>query len=142
VSELLPCPFCGSTDIVVREGSTFRWRIAICNECDATCGEIRHNTLADDQSQAEINSTKDAIELWNIRHLAASKAQTVDVWRTIDTAPMDGTSLLLWQDGWVGTGEYSVRYQSWTSEPQDAGDYWHNINPTHWMSMPDRPKDQ
>ena len=39
--EPLPCPFCGSTTIHVKDGSTFRWIVAYCCECDAQCGETR-----------------------------------------------------------------------------------------------------
>ena len=39
--EPLPCPHCGTTGIAVEEGSTFKWFLARCNECGATCGEIR-----------------------------------------------------------------------------------------------------
>ena len=39
--ELLPCPFCGGTDVSVEEGSTFRLAVAICNNCDAAAPEAR-----------------------------------------------------------------------------------------------------
>lgn len=67
--QVTPCPWCGSTNVAVREGSTFRWRLAEC-ECGATCGEVRHATLAKDQAQAELDSTADAMAAWNARHLA------------------------------------------------------------------------
>ena len=37
--KLLPCPFCGGTDVSVEEGSTFRHAVAICNNCDAAAPE-------------------------------------------------------------------------------------------------------
>lgn len=40
-ATLLPCPFCGGADIQVREGTTFRWRVAECGECGAQSGEAR-----------------------------------------------------------------------------------------------------
>ena len=39
--ELRECPFCGGTDVSVAEGSTFRWVVAICNNCDASAPESR-----------------------------------------------------------------------------------------------------
>ena len=41
--EPLPCPFCGGTDIIVMDGSTFRWVVATCG-CGAACGEVRVQT--------------------------------------------------------------------------------------------------
>ncbi len=67
MSGALPCPFCGGNSISVNEGSTFRWRYAECNECGARAGEVRHNTLSDDQDQATTESTRRAIEEWNTR---------------------------------------------------------------------------
>jgi len=40
-----PCPFCGSNIINIAEGSTFRWKVAECQECGARCGEVRVKTL-------------------------------------------------------------------------------------------------
>ena len=48
LNELLkakPCPFCGEKSITIREGSTFRWMLAECNGCGATCGEVRVQTI-------------------------------------------------------------------------------------------------
>lgn len=66
-TPIKPCPFCGGTTIEVREGSTFRWRYATCLECGAQAGEVRHNTLAEDQNQARLDSIARAIDEWNIR---------------------------------------------------------------------------
>jgi Lar family restriction alleviation protein len=64
---LLPCPFCGHVGISVCEGSTFRWRYAMCDNCGAQAGEVRHNTLADDQAAATKESHAEAIKEWNTR---------------------------------------------------------------------------
>ena len=65
--ELLPCPWCGDelTDCTVSEGSTFRWRKV--DGCCTDGPEVRHNTMADDQEEAERDSTRRAIEAWNLR---------------------------------------------------------------------------
>ena len=55
-----PCPFCGSTRIETKEGSTFRWRLAYCVDCEATSGEVR---VAKQDEQA----AADAMKEWNRR---------------------------------------------------------------------------
>jgi len=64
----LPCPFCGSTDIDVAEGSSFRWMIACCIICGAQCGEVRVQTLGlGTRGQWDERGTRDAIAEWNKR---------------------------------------------------------------------------
>ena len=48
VTDVLPCPFCGSTEgFYVEEGSTFRWRFLSCRNCgEAT--EVRHKNNSDE----------------------------------------------------------------------------------------------
>ena len=42
VTDVLPCPFCGSTEgFYVEEGSTFRWRVISCRSCGEGT-EVRH----------------------------------------------------------------------------------------------------
>ena len=65
--EIKPCPFCGCKDVIVGEGTTFRWRVATCDACGASCGEVRHNTTAHDQEQAELESRERALRSWNER---------------------------------------------------------------------------
>jgi len=67
VDGVLPCPFCGDNQPTVFEGSTFRWRVAVCNNCGAYAPEARHDTLAEDQKQAGIESDAAAITAWNTR---------------------------------------------------------------------------
>lgn len=44
LTEVPPCPFCGGVKVSVREGSTFRWIVASCDECGASAGEVRRDT--------------------------------------------------------------------------------------------------
>ena len=71
MSELLeakPCPFCGEKCITIHEGSTFRWMVAECNNCGATCGEVRVQTMGSGlPAQWEIQAEHDAVEEWNKR---------------------------------------------------------------------------
>lgn len=41
LEDRLPCPFCGSKNLAVMGGSTFRWHAIECLDCDARCGEVR-----------------------------------------------------------------------------------------------------
>lgn len=43
IDDLLPCPWCGATNVFVLEGSTCRWVRAECVECGASCGERRRD---------------------------------------------------------------------------------------------------
>lgn len=73
----LPCPFCGGTNITTREGSSFRWWLAECDECGATSSEVRRQTTARQAEQhlsvSELNEKWDAaaadaaIARWNER---------------------------------------------------------------------------
>ena len=65
----LPCPFCGETDITTSEGSTFRWMLAECNGCGATCGEVRVQTIGDGTPRDwRLRGERDALAEWNKRH--------------------------------------------------------------------------
>lgn len=59
----LPCPFCGHVGVNVHEGSTYRWAVAECHNCEAKCGEARRSTAgAIDETDRE-----KAIAGWNTR---------------------------------------------------------------------------
>ena len=70
-TDLLPCPWCGEkpASVSVSEGSTFRWRKV--DGCCADGPEVRHDTMADDQVAAEVESRAAAIAAWNRRAQAA-----------------------------------------------------------------------
>jgi Lar family restriction alleviation protein len=68
MTEPKPCPFCGCPTVTVVEGSTFRWRVAECDSCDARCGEVRIQTVGDGtQEEWEADAKERAIEEWNRR---------------------------------------------------------------------------
>ena len=65
---ILPCPFCGSTDVSVEQGDTFRWRVAICRGCGARAPEVRAQTMGDGSpNEWEERAVADAIAAWNTR---------------------------------------------------------------------------
>ena len=48
VTDVLPCPFCGSTEgFYVVEGSTFCWRVISCRSCGEGT-EVRHKNYSDE----------------------------------------------------------------------------------------------
>ena len=64
----LPCPFCGETGVMTRVGSTFRWIVAECIACGATCGEVRVKTTGPGTPAERIEAAyPDAIAAWNAR---------------------------------------------------------------------------
>jgi Lar family restriction alleviation protein len=68
MTELKPCPFCGSTKVDIVDGSTFRWAAAECSECGARAGEVRIPSYDKGTYEARIEKARqDAIEEWNTR---------------------------------------------------------------------------
>lgn len=61
-------------------------------------------------------------------------------WQPIETAPKDGTKVLLWDDG-VTIGEWSENVHPWND-----GNWWveggqvTTQTATHWMPLPEPPK--
>lgn len=65
-------------------------------------------------------------------------------WQTIDTAPKDGTEILLYydQEGFMGCVQ-----GWWFSSPKEINDGWEfewgfigDPGPTHWMPLPEPPE--
>ncbi len=71
-AALLPCPFCGSANIIILKGSSYRWGYYACNNCGANKGDCRKKapTLP---MEHPINAERFALD-WNDR-LAAAGAQ-------------------------------------------------------------------
>jgi len=59
------------------------------------------------------------------------------LWQPIETAPRDGTAVLVYDDGFFQTAAWYVglRRAGWTN----AADSWLG-DVTHWMPIPDGPK--
>jgi len=69
--SIKPCPFCGHVGLDFIEGSTFRWLLAECGGCGATCGEVRVQTSGNGTKDEWMQQAqKDAIDAWNTRHEA------------------------------------------------------------------------
>ena len=55
-------------------------------------------------------------------------------WQSMDTAPKDGSEILLWDAGkFAVVGYWNVLSSHWTT-----GDYV--LVPTHWMPLPEAPR--
>ena len=70
-TEVLPCPFCGGTNIHPRLGPFRRLAFAVCCDCEAQGPEVRVIALDDHRLD-----TSDAMRAWNTRvnpeHLSPS----------------------------------------------------------------------
>jgi len=86
----LPCPFCGHVGLHFADGSTYRWGLASCGGCGATCGEVRRNYPPDDAwHEAAINEWNRRDPKAVARALAASapSREAPEGWKLI-TYPM------------------------------------------------------
>jgi hypothetical protein len=66
----LPCPFCGHIGLDFSDGETYRWGIASCGGCGASCGDVRREY----PDQGEWHT--EAIAEWNRRSPAAPDLQS------------------------------------------------------------------
>lgn len=66
-------------------------------------------------------------------------------WATIDTAPRDGTKLILWatyspaQEPFAVMGRFSDSGLGWVSDDL-SGQGSVQLDPTHWLPIPSPPK--
>lgn len=74
-------------------------------------------------------------EDWCYRCLMGVVCQTAQTWQPIETAPKNGTEVLVYDDG-------AIMVSSWLDDGQRAG-WWDNglmdPPPTHWMPLPPPP---
>ncbi len=142
MSELLPCP-CGKVPpslCISDESNPERWK-HVSGGC---CGEWEIEFRA--QYQLGDDLTREATEAWNAapRPLPAAE-QAANPWRPIESAPEDGTHILLWwrtcltpvSGRWVDGGEGG--HGGWRGDgdmviPTNQGDC------THWMPLPEPPE--
>jgi hypothetical protein len=66
-------------------------------------------------------------------------------WQSIETAPKDGSAILIWpaQSAFTGndTISYVVRWSDWKEAWIEAsGEEYDTFYPTHWMPLPPPPK--
>ena len=125
--KLASCPFCGCT--TVRQFHPFEQRgyVIDCNQCNGGF----HN-IPEDQ----------AVERWNTR-------KSDDGWRTMESAPKDGTWVLLTGGyidyGWDGNSQPVVVSgqfieMRWQFAWYDGGYYGEYEKPTAWRPLPSPPE--
>lgn len=140
---LLPCPFCGGCDTEIRRGTKDREGTPTSRVC-AGCGADGPWEYEKDDEHTLADAA------WNRR---TPPAAVPDGWHPIETAPKDGTRVLLltleghisvgaWKTPsngpWVGVINNGPAYRVW-----DLGDVIEyrlaDLNPTHWQPLPAAP---
>ena len=69
----LPCPFCGHVGLNFADGETYRWGVASCGGCGASCGDIRREYPDLGEWHTE------AIAEWNRRSPAPQRPSRSDI---------------------------------------------------------------
>lgn len=64
-------------------------------------------------------------------------------WLPIDTAPKDGTEILIFEPKHYNNDDaiYVVIYTRKGKWVESQGELYHTFYPTHWMPLPDPPKE-
>jgi hypothetical protein len=110
MTALLPCPFCGSSNVDPEGWASTERKGPACDDCAGSA---------------------DTVERWNTRVLP---------WQPIETAPKDGTPILItrpteWQceEGW-----HVVRWDDdwWQVHDGKFDCPLRGPDPTHWMPLP------
>jgi hypothetical protein len=97
-------------------------------------------TLSDGWGDAE--NVRAAIEIYPaiLAALEAVTAESGMEWQPIESAPKDGTEVLLGAERWVYQGRYLPDSQEWFAINNDPNDYWGGeLLPTHWRPLPAPP---
>ena len=61
------------------------------------------------------------------------------MWQPIETAP-DGVYVLIFDNGDIHVAKYYSRIKDWGITGDFCGMY-NDVNPTHWMPLPEPPKE-
>lgn len=104
--------------------------------------------------QAHFSVPKDSFEI--IEEAATAYLQSQNQWEPIETAPKDGTEIILGKDiatVWIVRNGRWVNPDAWVPpDEEDVGGWWCYRNsvvqeilegifePTHWMPLPNPPK--
>lgn len=132
--ELMPCPFCGGENIS-EEMSMDNEPYSICTDCGASVdnGPDAWNTRADTSSDAAAMACRwlEAKESLATKDAEIARLNGMLEWRTIETAPKDGSDVLTWDGNDRCVLFFSQHGHGWT-----AGNPKVKYQPTHWMHLP------
>ena len=102
--------------------------------------------ITDNGLDYEINYGVDSVRDVLLRHI--EHLQSKMEWQKIETAPKDGTWVLVVVSGYLPTVAYwSMNYKNWLTEIQNdvSDEMWEGLlyveyHPTHWMPLLESPK--
>ena len=103
--EPLPCPFCGHVGLDFADGSTYRWGVASCGGCGASCGEIRR------EYPDKGGWHDEAIAEWNKR---APTPQPVQV------SPLEFVEMVMEKEHLVGN---PIFWAEWPNKEKNCADH-------------------
>lgn len=132
-TELLPCPFCGHEAVTYRD-SDGDWEAFCNNDLELCSGNVASRFPTEAQ----------AIAAWN-RRIPPPSEGGGEGWRTIDSAPKDGTPVLvpypIFKRGnnTDVPDEYEVMIVYWKGVGWDRGWWMLHEEPTHWQPLPSPP---
>jgi len=123
--QLLPCAHCGSPAafMQVDRRLSVNQRGEYIDCTNKACGATSALMFAIGEDAKPLLA-----ERWNRRALSQ---QVLDGWQPIETAPKDGTSILLARKKSIADGFYSSTCWAWP---------YINKEPTHWMPLPAAPR--
>jgi hypothetical protein len=99
--------------------------------------EVELARLGYNMNNPAINSTRVMLaQAYLDLHQQLAEARKEQQWQPIETAPMDGTDLLLWT-GWAITGKWDSKRNNWVTE--DGTNTIYMV--THWAKIPCPPLD-
>jgi hypothetical protein len=126
-ADLTPCPFCGASPVLE---NLIVEAVVRCAGCRATL--IRRHAAKEDTGVGEV------IAAWNRR--IAAPAAAGQGWMPIESAPKDGTWLLMYRA--IGVAQSRWQWNVFGTEQEWGGDGWSYPEwdqPTHWMPLPPPP---
>ena len=114
MNDLLPCPFCGCTDILGAGPDAYDNFWYVCDDCGG--------------STCEAASEQEARARWNRRTTVAPSA-----WQLIASAPKSGYIIGAWKDG-----KWHCREMWWDDSVEEWTDTMSDryLRPIWWTSLP------
>lgn len=116
----------------------------IVRKVDEWASHVRSCPADDDcpVCAAAMNQVVLAHSVWQASHkpfsLAAARPAPPDPpegWQPIETAPKDGTEVVLKGDLWSAKGRFDTRFNTWFADVATL-----KPGPTHWRRLPDPPE--